>query len=225
MKREHLPITSQAERKNESQPRRGAFMVGALAVVTALGIGGVAGKDIFKGEQNVIAHTNDSDKEPTETHLRPVDELLSIQYGEFAAMGDPSLFVDVGQALTVQINSLPGDSLGEQSDTDIQFVVAQLPEGEEPSEDTVFANTFVYDDDGVPTATQTIEQLTGDNGGRFNVTVPISEASGAQHLYIVPMQVGEAMDASELITDNHVDIPFSFDSTGELDLTSIPSRG
>lgn len=225
MTHDRLPNERDVNRNADSRVHRRALIAGALATVTALGIGGVVGKDIFKGEQGVTAHDNGNDKESIETHTRPVDDLIKVKYGDFVANGDPSLFIDVDYALTVQINSLPGDSTGEKGDTDIQFVVAQLPEGVEPSDETTFSNAFVYDDDGIPSATQTVDQLTDDNGGRFNVTVPISNVTGPQHVYIVPMQVGEAMDPSELITDNHVDVSFSFDDAGGINLSGMTSRG
>lgn len=226
MKHERRYNSVNEHETDRDRGNRKALLAAAVTAATVLGIGGAVsgGKDIFKDDKTATAREGARPGSEQE-QVRLVDELLNIQYGDFAASGDPTLFIDVDQALTVQINGVAGESAPENGDTDIQFVVAQLPEGQEPTDATVFSNAFVYDDDGVPVATQTVDQLTGDNGGRFNVTVPVSDAAGPQHVYIVPMQVGEAMDPSELITDNHVEVPFSFDEDGQLDLSAASSRG
>lgn len=224
MTHDRLPSERDVNRNADSRVSRRALIAGALATVTALGIGGVVGKDIFKSEQGVSAHDNGSDKENREVHLRPIDDLIEVEYGGFAASGDPSLFIGVDQALTVQLEGTPGDLAGSKGGSDVQFVVAQMPDGAGMSKNTTFANTFIYGEDGTPYPTQTVDELTDDEG-HFTLTVPLRYDTGSQHLYIVPMLVGEEITPAEFMTADYLDIPFSFDSAGVPDLTSIPGRG
>ena len=224
MTQERLSGDSRNDRIVDRRVKRRALIAGTLATVTALGIGSTIGRDMFKDDRSTTAH--DSDKpgnESRETKDRPIDDLIKLEYGGFAANGDPSLFIDVDQAMTIQLEATAGDVDGGEGESDVRFVVAQLPDGAHPTERTAFADTFIYGEDGTPYPTQTVDELTDDDG-LFTLTIPLHSDTGSQHLYVVPVLVDEELTPTSLATANYLDIPVSFDGAGDLDLASLSGR-
>lgn len=210
---------------SDSEPHRGrrTIMIGTAATTAAILIGG--GLLATERGEDDQRHQEISASDVNRGPQRPIDDIIDVEYGGFAAYGDPSLFVDTQQALTVQLRADVADVTGEAATADIQFIAVQVPEGQEPTEDSLFSNTFVYGSDGVPYPAQTAAQLAEAEQGRFTVTAPLLPAQGTQELYIIPAPVGENLDIDDVLSSNRAEIQFSYDTAGDVDLASIPSRG